>query len=203
MGASLGQLAEAKAAFDTGAAEDVLTVATSVSVARWIIAPRLSGFLDQYPDIKVRILSTIWPDDFRTPLADVEVRFGSAKQVGRGAVRLGPDGLIAVRAPNGVDRLIETVGTSEGWQDWAMVAKQPAQAAPSIFVDSYGAARDLAASGAGTALVSAWLAEGALQSGRLVQTNPAQITGTEGYFLARNADTPAAEAFANWIGALR
>ena len=203
VGASLGQLAEATAAFDTGTAEDVLTVATSVSVARWIIAPRLSSFLDQHPDVKVRIISTIWPDDFRTPLADVEIRFGSAKQVGRGAVQLGPDGLIAVCAPNGVARLIETVGTSEGWQDWAKAAGQSIEATPSIFVDSYGAALDLAASGAGTALVSAWLAAGAVKSGRLVQTDPAQIIGTEGYFLARNADTPAAAAFANWIGGLR
>ncbi|WP_299690347.1 LysR family transcriptional regulator [uncultured Tateyamaria sp.] len=202
VGASLGQLAEATAAFDTDHADDVLTVATSVSVARWIIAPHLSAFLDTHPGIRVRILSTIWPDDFKTPLADVEIRFGSATQVGRGAVQLGPDGLIAVRAPDGMDRLIETVGTSESWRDWAKAAGQSDLPAPSMFVDSYGAALDLAATGSGTALVSAWLARDAMRSGQLVQSNATRIDGTEGYFLARNADTPAATAFAKWIETL-
>ena len=202
VGASLGQLAEATAAFDTDHAEDVLTVATSVSVARWIIAPHLSAFLDAHPGVRVRILSTIWPDDFKAPLADVEIRFGSAKQVGRGAAQLGPDGLIAVHAPQGAARLIETVGTSEGWPDWAKAVGKLDQSTPSIFVDSYGAALDLAATGTGTALVSAWLARGALRTGQLIQTDATQIDGTEGYFLARNADTPAACAFADWIEGL-
>ncbi|WP_415920159.1 LysR family transcriptional regulator [Tateyamaria sp. SN6-1] len=202
VGASLSQLAEATMAFDTGAAADVLTVATSVSVARWIIAPRLSAFLAAHPDVCVRILSTIWPDDFRTPLADVEIRFGSETQVGHGATRLGPDGLIAVAVPGAATRIIETVGTSQGWPDWMRAAGRGDLPAPSLFVDSYGAALDLAASGAGMALTSAWLARDAVASGQLEQIDPAEIAGTEGYFLARNADTAAARGFADWITSL-
>ncbi len=202
VGASLGQLAEATAAFDTGSAEDVLTVATSVSVARWIIAPHVSTFAAAHPGVRIRILSTLWPDDFRTPLADVEIRFGSAKQVGHKATRLGPDALVAVRATGGAPSLIDTVGTSEGWQDWARASGQPLPGTPSLFVDSYGGALDLAAHGAGTALVSTWLAAGALRDGQVVQTHPTEIPSTEGYFLARNSDGAAAQAFADWIGTL-
>lgn len=202
--AALGQLAEATAEFETGSSERLLTVAASVSVLQWIIAPRLAEFAALHPDVRIRLLSTVWPDDFRAPLADVEIRFGSEALVGQGAERLLPDTLIAVADPSLAQGwhdapLIETVGTSGAWQDWARAAMPGFAPAPTLFVDSYGAALDLAVNGAGVALCSSLLSAGPLREERLVQVHPAALFGKEGYFLAQRSEKDSAVAFAGWV----
>ena len=62
-------------------------MAASVSIAQWLISPRLNEFTNKNPEINIRFLSTIWPDDFHTVRADVEIPFGSQKQFGRNATR--------------------------------------------------------------------------------------------------------------------
>lgn len=202
--AGLETLAAATALFDTGPTGGLLTIATSVSIAQWIIAPRIQTFQIAHPNTRVRILSTIWPDDFKSSIADVEIRFGSERQVGAGAKRLLPDKLIAVRAPNSPKRLkaqplIETVGASDGWRSWAKQAGQRVEIDPVIHVDSYGLALDLAANGAGIALISSLLASHAVESGRVVRAHPTSIESADGYFLAVNAKSPATTAFKNWL----
>jgi DNA-binding transcriptional LysR family regulator len=96
---ALETLAVASRTFETGPTQDLLTIATSVSVAEWIIAPRLKEFTDRHPNIRLRFLSTIWPDDFHTVQADVEIPFGSHKQFGSNAILLEPSGLVALKSP--------------------------------------------------------------------------------------------------------
>lgn len=206
VGSALDQLTRAAAAFETGSTTGLLTVATSVSVAQWIIAPRISEFLTAYPGLRIRILSTIWPDEFKAALADVEIRFGSLKQVGRGGERLSPDALVPVATPALADRfgsgpLIEAVGTSEGWRDWARLAGVGEMPDPAIFADSHGVALDLAVHGAGVALTSSLLAGQVLAAGRVVLAHPAALPSTDGYFLAVNAESEAAHAFVAWLKA--
>lgn len=207
VGASLDQLAEATAGFEAGPTEGLFTVAASISVTRWIIGPRIGAFLAAHPGVRIRMLGTIWPDDFKSSLADVEIRFGSEKQVGRGAVRLLPDDLVAVSASSDgaalVDQtLIETVGTSCGWREWASELGISPLPRPALYVDSYGAALDLAAAGAGVALTSSLLASGALAQGQVALADERSLPNNEGYFLALNSDDNAAKAFAAWIQSL-
>ncbi|MEO1491427.1 MAG: LysR family transcriptional regulator [Pseudomonadota bacterium] len=207
IGASLDQLSAATAVYETGSQEGLLTVATSVSVARWLIAPRLKEFLSAHPALRIRLLGTIWPDEFNASLADVEIRFGSAKQVGRDAERLMPDQLIAVAAPEldgelGDQVLIEAVGTSEGWQDWLRCKGRSDASSPTIYVDSYGAALDLAISGAGIALTSSLLATGPLAAGDIAQVGTTALTSSEGYFMAITTDAEPAHAFGAWLASV-
>lgn len=205
VGSALETLAAAAATFDAGAPGDVLTIATSVSVAQWLIAPNLSHFLAEHPNLRVRLLSTIWADDFKASIADVEVRFGSTKQVGAGARRLQPDQLIAVAAPRRTDvklgstPLIEAVGTSEGWRTWGMRTGHGGGLEASVHVDSHGLALDLAAQGVGVALTSSLLSAPALAARRVVRVDPGEIIASEGYFLAIDQANPAACAFGRWL----
>lgn len=204
VGASLDQLARATAEFETGPTDGLLTVAASVSVVRWIIAPRIAEFTAAHPGLRIRLLGMIWPDEFKAELADVEIRFGSDKQVARGATRLGPDALLAVAAqplsgPFGAQTLIEPVGMAEGWRDWAKVSGVEDLPEPTLFVDSHGAALDLASSGAGVALTSSWLAAGALARGDVVQVHDAMIPSAQGYHLAVTTPSPAAVEFGDWV----
>jgi len=204
VGSALETLAAAAETFQTGPTQGLLSIATSVSIAQWIIVPKLHDFLASHPGLRIRLLSTIWPDDFKASIADVEIRFGSAKQVGRGATRLQPDQLVAVAAAPITARLeeqalIEAVGTSEGWRSWAKQVQYQADLEPSLYVDSYGMALDLAMQGNGVALTSSLLAAQGLATGKIVQVHPAFLPSTEGYFLAVDSASTVARAFGDWL----
>jgi LysR family transcriptional regulator, glycine cleavage system transcriptional activator len=202
--AALEILGAATSTFETGPTEQLLTVATSVSVAQWIIAPRLDRFLAAHPGVRLRFLSTIWPDEFKASIADVEIRFGAEKQVGRNARRLGPDPLIAVSRHIPTEdlrgeTLIETVGTSMGWQHWGQAAGHSHPLAPTLYVDSFGLALELAVQGQGIALTSALLAADHLATGTLHALPAPPLANPEGYFLAIDATAPMALAFGDWL----
>ena len=188
--------------FDTVPSKNVLTVAASVSIAQWLISPRLNEFTNKNPEINIRFLSTIWPDDFHTVRADVEIPFGSQKQFGRNATRLEPSGLVALKSPKfsgniKSSTLIESVGTSDGWKLWAeRVGGNPM---PKIFVDSYGAAMNLAINGNGIALVSNILAQDAIRSGKLIMADKTLLTCNEGYYLRYNDKNLLAKQFHDWL----
>jgi DNA-binding transcriptional LysR family regulator len=188
--------------FDTVPSKNVLTVAASVSIAQWLISPRLNEFTNKNPEINIRFLSTIWPDDFHTLRADVEITFGSQKQFGRNATRLEPSGLVALKSPKfsgniESSTLIESVGTSDGWKLWAeSVGGNPM---PKIFVDSYGAAMNLAINGNGIALVSNILAQDAIRSGKLIMADKTLLTCNEGYYLRYNDKNLLAKQFHDWL----
>ena len=188
--------------FDTVPSKNVLTVAASVSIAQWLISPRLNEFTNKNPEINIRFLSTIWPDDFHTVRADVEIPFGSQKQFGRNATRLEPSGLVALKSPKfsgniESSTLIESVGTSDGWKLWAeSVGGNPM---PKIFVDSYGAAMNLAINGNGIALVSNILAQDAIRSGKLIMADKTLLTCNEGYYLRFNDKNLLAKQFHDWL----
>lgn len=202
VGAALSALAQATEPFDRGIGPGVLTVATSVSVAQWLIAPRLPEFTRAHPNIRIRLISAVWPDDFHSSQADVEVRFGSQVQVGKNAVALHPNRLVPLKSPALLGdasqlTLIETVGTSSGWAAWQKEHGPVGQ--PSFYVDTYGLAMQLSVDGNGVCLVSEVLAKPALESGRLVPAFPGAITGSEGYYLSANPTLPAALTFAKWL----
>lgn len=203
VGAALEVLTSATEAFDAGPRRELLTVATSVSVAHWMLAPNVQRFAQAHPGLRLRLLGAIWPDDFVTALADVEIRFGSEKQVGRNARLLQPNDLVAVSAPDlpgNVQEmpLIETVGTSDGWAGFARRAGL-APRAPQLYADSYGMSLQMAAHGAGVALCPELLAAGALSAGQVVLAHDQRMPAKEGYYLSVNPDLPAARAFGDWI----
>lgn len=202
VGTALEKLAVATEIFDVGPTENQLTVAASVSVAQWVISPNLSEFTAHHPSVRVRFMSAIWPDDFHTARADVEIRFGSEKQVGKNAELLTPNRLVALKSPlltgdlEGLP-LIEAVGTSGGWRAWG--EKVGGELRPGILADSYGMALQLATHGNGVALVSELLAGHAIQSGLLERAHTASIPCQEGYFLSINESNPTASHFRAWL----
>ncbi len=199
---ALETLAVAARSFDTGQSQDILTVATSVSVAQWIIAPTLTAFSRRHPTIRLRFLSTIWPDDFQSVSADVEIPFGSHKQFGRNATLLEPSGLVALNSPaleGDLDTLplIEAVGTSGGWNSWRGDNRQGET--PRIFVDSFGAALTMAVHGNGVALVNEVLAQAALKQGQLIRAHGDSVPCNEAYYLRIKEGNAAAAQFRDWI----
>lgn len=206
VGTALDMLTAAAGAFDVGPSQKLLTVAASVSVTQWVITPHLAGFTALYPDIRIRFVSAVWPDDFARSLADVEIRFGSYKQVGAGARALVPNHLVALKSPSLSGDLetlprIEAVGTSDGWKAFHLLAEIP-ETRSTLFADSYGQALALAVHGNGVCLVSAFLAGYALTSGLVETAHPVTIPANEGYFLSVADQNPSAHLFADWLQGL-
>ena len=205
---ALGSLAAATRAFEAGPSEGLVTVAASVSFNQWFITPGLHRFLADNPGTRVRIVSAVWPDDFHARIADIEIRFGPPAVVGNDAERLQPDDLVVVATPELARRstplhestLIETVGTSDGWEEWAARAGCDARLEPTVFVDNYGLAIDLARAGAGVALASSLLASRCLADGSLVRHHVESLPATDGYYIALHApDGSPAARFAQWL----
>jgi len=202
VGAALETLSAAAKSFELGPSTNLLTIATSVSVAQWLITPHLSEFREQHPDINIRILSAVWPDDFQVARADVEIRFGSDKQVGANAELLEPNALVALKSPrlqgNLADLpLIETVGTSVSWSDWKQDGDQKLK--PTIYTDTYGMALQMAADGNGVALISELLEPHAVSTGLVERVDEQKLFGQEGYYLSVNEGVPEAEEFRQWL----
>lgn len=200
--AALETLSVATQNMEAAPSKNLLTVATSVSVAQWIIAPRLASFTHQFPHVRLRFISTIWPDDFHTVRANVEIPFGSQKQFGKDATLLEPSGLVALKSPRLEGDLldlplIESVGTSGGWKSWKIDGAHSLK--PQIFVDSFGAALNMAVHGNGVALVSEVLSHPAIESGQLIRADDTVLPCSEGYYLRIDAQVPAAIQFHDWL----
>jgi DNA-binding transcriptional LysR family regulator len=199
---ALETLTAAARTFEMGPTQNLLTLATSVSVAQWIIAPRLADFTARHPEVRLRFLSTIWPDDFHSVRADIEVPFGSHKQFGRDAILLEPNGLVALKSPDLKGALhtlplIEAVGTSAGWKAWQESDDQ--ELTPQIFVDSFGAALNMAVHGNGVALVSESLAHTAIASGQLVLADSKVAPCQEGFYVRVNEKNETSVKFRDWL----
>lgn len=205
---ALNTLAAVSRDFDQRPEGPSLTIASSISVAQWYLAPGIADFQKQHPNLPVRIINTTWPDEFRLPIADVEIRFGSERLVGKDAERLTPNRTIIVASPaigKGVTNLedyplIAPVGTSDTWRHWADSIGHDGNIEPSLLVDSHGMAVELAVAGAGLALTSSLIAAPALGDRRLMQLDLPSADSIDGYFLAVNDDNSGiAEAFADWL----
>jgi len=70
---------------------------------------------------------------------------------------------------------------------------------PEIFVDTYGAALNLAVHGNGVALVSKILAQHAIKAGQLELAHKAAVPCKEGYHLRVNEAKPKAKHFGDWL----
>ena len=205
---ALGVLANVARRYEPQNAEAQLTIAASVSIIQYLISPAMGDLQTAMPGVKFRLISTVWPDDFRSVDTDIEIRFGAEHLVGDHATRLQPDELIVVASPKLKTNpdtwhhkpLIETVGTTDGWQQWRELSGYSESLQASLFVDYHGAALSLALEGSGVALTSSLIASPYLVSGELKQLRPESLATRDGYFLAsRNPEDELAQQFSRWL----
>ena len=190
----------------------LLTIATSVSVAQWYLAPHLHAFLADQPGLDVRLLTTVWPDGLADS-ADVQIRFGASE----GQPPLGRNRLVLVASPRlmaneslPIDEtalqrhtLIQAVGTSDSWGNSADQFGFSTPHPTTVFVDSHGLSVDLARAGSGIALTSELVAMPLLASGDLVKVSASAPKAVDGYFInvVDNNNRQAVE-FVRWLHGL-
>lgn len=154
--------------------------ATPTLSNKWLL-PRLSAFLDDHPDLEVRLDGTNEPTDFSRELVDLEIRHGDGKWPGLFVEGLAEENFIPACAPSYAGagsleaekllgfRLIHSVKSQAQWPRWFMLAGvTPRERWRRVLFDRSHMAIDAACDGMGIALESTMMMERELKSGRLV-----------------------------------
>jgi len=210
---AIGDLARACEMFAPQPAGQTLDIACTMSFALLWLTPRLSSFHAGHPSVHLGVSSTLWPDEYHNATSDLQIRYGIGYQMPAGAIQLFSDVLVPVCIPDMAERvrhqddlwslpLIGTVGSSEGWEDWAGHVKATTPPIASHSVDSMALALAFAKAGSGVALVSRTLSIGSIRDGSLVMPVSATAPAKNSYFLThsiREDRRKSAESFSAWL----
>lgn len=195
----------------------VLTIrATTAFSVNWI-APRLPRFLDAHPNTILRIVSSVWSDEFDKQRFHLDIRYGSGRWPGLRSDRLTWEFLEPVCAPallSGAKplntpmdleghRLLHVMGYEEGWAVWLDHADAKAvNPGQGIQFDTSLLAFEVAAQGGGVALGRSSMSAKDLQTGRLVRPFAIAAPVHEAVYLVTPDDGPQhpdAALFRTWL----
>lgn len=181
----------------------ILTLRSAVGFSVNWLAPKLPDFQSRYPEVQIRIVSSVWNEEIGNPNYDLDIRYGTGKWPGMQAHRLTWDTISPVctqafkEDKNLSDiellsqcTLIHVLGYEEGWAKWLRAAKasNEVDAGNGLQVDNSLLAFELAASGYGVALARSSLAEQEVLSGRLIHPFELKVPIKEAFYLVSPAD---------------
>ncbi|WP_424980157.1 LysR substrate-binding domain-containing protein [Leisingera sp. S232] len=198
-----------------GLSTRTLTVGVSTYfAARWL-SPRLMSFMQEHPDIQLRLQPMIRLIDLEAQGVDLAIRWGSG-QWGDGDVT---PFLPCPAFPAGNAAALETVerlgweqavstftllrdhDDSDAWTDWLTVAGLPHQTRrDTLIIPDPNVRVQAVVNGQGVALMDA-LVEQELEEGKLFRLSPDSLQDY-GYFLVRPrkvASRDSVTAFSNWL----
>ena len=193
--------------------ERVLTIKSPVSFATLCLAPRLAAFRRAHPNIDIRFCSAIWADEIETETFDLEVRFGDGRWAGYRADVLLNDPCLAIAHPGAAGASLRDLAYGErihvmGSEDvWVRVLRSLGEAAPAdprgFRVDTSLAAMELAAAGAGCAMILKAFAAPYIAAGRLWAAPGFELAMPESHYLLTRSDprgpSPDALLLRDWL----
>lgn len=202
--------------------DDVLVVSTGPSFAAKWLAPRLFSFMDEHPEIEVRISASLKLVDFAKDGIDVGVRFGGGNYPGLEQYRLLGDELTVLVSPTFVgdnpiavpksvvdlpliiDESMSSFPNPPGWKNWfAHAGVDGPGTIRGLSFNHADHAIDAAIRGAGVALARTSLAQADMDSGLLVEPFPQLRLSTPLTFYLVMPPTarlkPKVAAFTAWI----
>ncbi|PID44534.1 MAG: LysR family transcriptional regulator [Proteobacteria bacterium] len=164
------------------------------------LVPRLARFNEEYPDIEVRIGSSLWADEVEAESYDIDIRFGDGSWSGYHADLLSHDSFIPVCSPNldpqpkdlaemARGRLISVMGSEGAWLDAKNVTGiEEVNPRRVLRADTYLVAAELAVSGAGSLMLPKSMAAPYLESGRLIGLAGFDFPMKGAHYLLRKED---------------
>jgi LysR family glycine cleavage system transcriptional activator len=196
---------------------EVLTVRAPVGFSVNWIAPRLQSFFDAYPDRPVRLVSSVWGDQFDNERFDLDIQYGNGTWPGFQADRLSWEIITPVCAPSLLSgqsaistpsdlahhRLLHVLGYEEGWANWLHHAEADGvNAGQGLQFDTSLLAFEFAARGGGVALARSSMLGPEIERGRLVCPFDIRVPISEAFYLISpeaGSDHPDADRFRNWL----
>lgn len=193
---------------------EMLTVRVPVSFGLSWLAPRLPRFFAAHPKLALRIVSSVWNEEFDAGRFDLDILYGTGKWPGFRNDQLSweymeplctPEMAQSLHQPDDLahHRLLHVMGYKEGWATWLNAAGTTRVAAGSgAQFDTTIMALEVAAAGAGVALGRSSVAASGVASGRLVRPFALAVAVQEAFHLISpetGMDHPDAPAFRDWI----
>jgi len=196
---------------------EVLTVRAPVGYSVNWIAPRLKGFFDRHPDTEVRLVSSVWGDQFDNERFDLDIQYGTGRWPGYKADRLTWEVIKPVCAPSLLEgehairkpadlahhRLLHVLGYEEGWADWLRYAMASGiNSGQGLQFDTSLLAFEFASRGGGVALARSSMLGIEIERGRLVEPFSIEAPLKEAFHLISpetGRDHPDAQKFREWM----
>lgn len=183
--------------------------------SRWLV-PRMSGFLEKYPNIDINLISKIKPFDFEHETVHAAIHFGNAHWPGATIEYLMDEFVVPVCAPSLLGgaplkrpddirglTFIQHTTRPNLWHDWLEyvgVSGVNGRVGPKF--EYYSLVIEAAAAGIGAALLPDLLVRREIESGLLMMVYDAPMRCEEAYYLAypdKYRDNPNVRCFAEWI----
>ena len=195
-----------------------LTVRAPVSYSALWLAPIIESFLASYPDIEVRLISSVWADKLAVDETDIELRLGYGHWPGYEAELLLQESVLPVCSPSTLQdssairsiedfskrSLIHVMGIEDLWMKFFAIAGLRLHTRRhDIRVDSAIAALEMAASGTRFGLLQKRFLGPYLKAKRLIVPLEYEMRIEQALYLLRpeSADRlkPEAILFRNWL----
>ncbi|MEX3011443.1 transcriptional regulator GcvA [Hoeflea sp. TYP-13] len=195
----------------------LLTVRATVSFAVTWLGPRLHRYYERHPDHPVRIVSSVWNDEFDRESFDLDIRYGTGNWPGFHCDRLTWGELTPLCSPRLLEgknklqdpedlrhhNLLQVLGYEDGWTTWLKAAGvENINAGQGQQFDSSLMAFAVAESGAGVVLGRSAMVGDMLASGRLVKPFELSVPVEEAIYLIFPMDGtghPDSELFRTWL----
>ncbi|SEE53489.1 LysR family transcriptional regulator, regulator of gene expression of beta-lactamase [Rhizobiales bacterium GAS191] len=197
--------------FENGHFREVVTIGTVTTFATGFLLPRLQGFCDAHPYIDLRLLTNNNRVDMAGGGLDFAIRFGDGSWHGTEATHLLTAPLSPLCAPMIAPRLhrpadldgevlLRSYRAGE-WTRWFAAANAPCPPLRGTVFDSSVAMAEVAAQGAGVALLPVKMFARELQQGRLVRPFDVEIALGDYWLtsLKSKRQSAAMQAFRDWL----
>ena len=192
---------------------EVLKIGVVTTFALKWLMPRVSAFQNIHPDIDLRISTHNNRVEILREGLDMAIRFGDGAWAGINAEPLldaplapfcAPSLFQDLRHPNDLgQQILLRSFRSDEWPRWFAKADAPCPSLTGPIFDTTIALAELAADGAGVALLPAVLFERQIAEGKLIQAFSTTVPAGR-YYLTSPKDhprTPAMDDFASWMRA--
>ncbi|WP_085125491.1 LysR substrate-binding domain-containing protein [Tistlia consotensis] len=182
---------------------EVLTVRAAVGFSVTWIAPRLIRYRERHPGRRLRIVSSIWNEEFDRERFDLDIRYGRGgwpkfrtdRLTWERLTPLCSPALPAGTPPLGEPRdlrhhaLLHVLGYEQGWATWLSAAGvEGIDPGSGLQFDTSLLAFEVAASGGGVVLGRSSMSAGVLASGRLVAPFELSVEVEEAFHLLSPLD---------------
>lgn len=197
---------------------EILTVRCMVGFSVNWLGARLPSFMQRHPGVVIRIVSTVWGDEFDKEPFDFEIRYGAGNWPGQKARRLTWETVTPVCSPAWLEGdapirtpadlaghpLLHVLGYEEGWGLWLDAAglARDVDAGLGLHFDTSLIAFEVAAQGGGFALGRSSMTGKDLDSGRLAAPFDLHLPIDEAFHLViptEDSPHPDAHLFHDWL----
>ncbi len=205
----LAHLSKATIALRTNPGGGTLNLAILPAFGMHWLAPRLPEFGRAHPEVTVNLSTRLAPFDFATSPFDAAIHFGREDWPGAHHLRLVPETVLAVCAPElhqtrlTEQTLLHLDTRPRGWARWFAAQGQTMPEDPGMTFDQFSTMAQAAVHGLGVALLPTFVAEPYLQAGTLALAAPDRQDSIGAYYLVWSKSAAAnapLDLFRAWIG---